>query len=82
MALDNLNIVYAMDERNKEIQILKIMYVDNTAPREKLRTKEWLLKINSMVDFKINRRDDKKEETKTETKDTGEEEEEKKQEQD
>ena len=48
VALDNLNIVYSMDDPNKRVNILKIMYVDNTgsSPREKLRTKEWLLKMN------------------------------------
>ena len=55
VALDNLNIVYGMDEPNKTIHILKIMYVDNTAPMEKLRTKEWLLKMTSMVDFSISK---------------------------
>ena len=48
VALDNLNIVYSMDDPNKRVNILKIMYVDNSgsSPREKLRTKEWLLKMN------------------------------------
>ena len=48
VALDNLNIVYSMDDPNKRVNILKIMYVDNSgsSPREKLRTKEWLLKMS------------------------------------
>ena len=52
VALDNLNIVYSMDDPNKRVNILKIMYVDNSTPQEKLRTKEWLLKMNQMIDFK------------------------------
>ena len=52
VALDNINIVYSMDDANKRVNILKIMYVDNTVPKEKLRTKEWLLKMTEMIDFK------------------------------
>jgi len=40
-----------MDEAKTTIDILKIIYVDNRAPKEKLRTKEWLLKINQMMDL-------------------------------
>lgn len=46
IALDNLNIVYSMDEQHATIDIVKITYADNTQPHEKLRTKEWLLKIS------------------------------------
>jgi len=52
VALDNMNIVYSMDESKKHINILKIIHADNSAPREKLRTKEWLLKMTEMIDFK------------------------------
>jgi len=30
VALDNLNIVYAMDDSKKEVHILKVMYADNS----------------------------------------------------
>lgn len=46
IALDNLNIVYSMDEEHSTINVLKISYMDNSQPQEKLRTKEWLLKIS------------------------------------
>ena len=42
VALDNINIVYSMDDTKKRVNILKIIYVDNAEPAEKLRTKEWL----------------------------------------
>lgn len=32
VALDNLNIVYAMDDVKKEVHILKVMYADNSEP--------------------------------------------------
>ena len=51
VALDNLNIVYAMDDIRKEIHILKVIFADNSQPREKLRTKEWLANISEMIDF-------------------------------
>ena len=44
IALDNLSIVYGMDETHNIINILKIMFSDNSMP--KLRTKEWLQKMN------------------------------------
>ena len=53
MALDNLNIVYAMDDTKKEVVILKVMYVDASQPKEKLRTKEWLASISQMIDFEL-----------------------------
>ena len=54
MALDNLNIVYAMDDIKKEIYILKVMYADNSSKRqEKLRTKEWLATVTDLIDFKV-----------------------------
>ena len=52
VALDNLNIVYSMDDTKKRVNILKIIYVDNAEPAEKLRTKEWLQKMSSLIDFK------------------------------
>ena len=51
MALDNLNIVYKMNEEKTEITILKVLWADNSSPREKLRTREWLLKISELMDF-------------------------------
>ena len=53
VALDNLNIVYAMDDGKKEVHILKVMYADNSQPREKLRTKEWLAAVSEMIDFEL-----------------------------
>lgn len=53
VALDNINIVYAMDDTKKEIHILKVMYADNSQPREKLRTKEWLATVSEMIDFTL-----------------------------
>lgn len=59
VALDNLNIVYSMNQQKTEVKILKIIYVDNTslqnrqnAPHEKLRTKEWLERMNDIMDFR------------------------------
>lgn len=58
MALDNLNIVYTINIKKSEVRIVKILYVDNTKigsqsqPHEKLRTKEWLEKINEMMEFR------------------------------
>ncbi len=52
MALDNLNIVYSMDEEHSKINILKVTYSDNSKPHEKLRTKEWLSKITQLYDIK------------------------------
>ena len=50
MALDNLNIIYKMNEEKTQIYIVKILWADNTQPKEKLRTKEWLLKISEMIE--------------------------------
>ena len=52
VALDNINIVYSMDDSKKRVSILKVIYVDNSEPAEKLRTKEWLQKMTSLIDFK------------------------------
>ena len=58
VALDNLNIVYIMDEEKTEVVIVKIIYVNNTvansikAPDQKLRTKQWLEKMNEIMDFR------------------------------
>lgn len=49
IALDNLSIVYGMDETHNIINILKIMFSDNSMPR--LRTKEWLQKMNQIMDI-------------------------------
>ena len=53
VALDNINIVYAMDDAKKEVTILKLIYVDASLPREKLRTKEWLATVTGMIDFEV-----------------------------
>ena len=50
VALDNLNIIYKMNEEKTEITIVKILWTDNSKPKEKLRTKEWLLKISDLID--------------------------------
>ena len=50
MALDNMNIIYKMNEEKSHINIVKILWADNTQPQEKLRTKEWLLKISEFID--------------------------------
>ena len=50
MALDNMNIVYKMNEEKSHITVVKILWADHTQPREKLRTKEWLLKISEMIE--------------------------------
>ena len=51
MALDNMNIIYTMNYEKTHIHIVKILWVDNSQPKEKLRTKEWLLKISEFIDF-------------------------------
>ena len=51
MSLDNLNIVYKMNEEKTIVTVLKVIWTDNSQPKEKLRTKEWLLKISEILDF-------------------------------
>ena len=63
MALDNMNIVYKMNEEKSHITVVKILWADNTQPREKLRTKEWLLKISEMIEPTI-KQEQEEEETK------------------
>ena len=50
VALDNLNIIYKMNEEKTHIIIVKILWSDNSQPKEKLRTKEWLLKISEIIE--------------------------------
>ena len=65
VALDNLNIVYAMDDVKKEVHILKVMYTDIASEQgdelslhqPKLRTKEWLATITEMIDFSLPNRE-------------------------
>ena len=65
VALDNLNIVYAMDDVKKEVHILKVMYTDvaseqgdeSSLHQPKLRTKEWLATITEMIDFSLPNRE-------------------------
>lgn len=45
-----MNIIYKMNEEKSHINIVKILWADNTQPQEKLRTKEWLLKISEFID--------------------------------
>lgn len=45
-----MNIVYKMNEEKTQIMIIKILWSDNSKPKEKLRTKEWLLKISEFID--------------------------------
>ena len=51
MALDNLNIIYKMNEEKTQVNIIKVIWADNTQPKEKLRTREWLLKISEIMEF-------------------------------
>lgn len=46
-----MNIVYKMNEEKTEIHVMKVIWVDNSKPKEKLRTKEWLLKISEILDL-------------------------------
>jgi hypothetical protein len=39
-----------MNEEKTHVTIVKILWSDNTQPKEKLRTKEWLLKISDLID--------------------------------
>jgi hypothetical protein len=39
-----------MNEEKSHIIIVKILWCDNTQPKEKLRTKEWLLIISEIID--------------------------------
>eukprot|EP00347_Sterkiella_histriomuscorum_P005014 403358232 len=50
VALDNMNIIYKMNEEKTQITIIQVIWSDNTKPKEKLRTKEWLLKISEFID--------------------------------
>lgn len=52
VALDNLHIVYTMNEDMSQLVIVKVLYVNNSEPQEKLRTKEWLEKMNDIMDFR------------------------------
>ena len=58
VALDNLNIVYTMNQDKTEVVIVKIIYVNNSGVgpaagnHEKLRTKEWLEKMDELMDFR------------------------------
>lgn len=45
-----MNIIYKMNEEKTSITIVKILWCDNTQPKEKLRTKEWLLKISELIE--------------------------------
>ena len=58
VALDNLNIVYMMNEDKTNITIVKVIYQNNkkidteqVANSDKLRTREWLEKISEYIDF-------------------------------
>ena len=42
--LDNLEIVYEMDETHEKVLVREILRNDITKPQEKIRTKEWLEK--------------------------------------
>jgi len=42
--LDNLEIVYEMDETHEKVLVCEILRNDITKPQEKIRTKEWLEK--------------------------------------
>ena len=66
VALDNLHIVYTMNTEKTECKVVKILYADNSAPTEKLRTKEWLDKMNEIMDFRGFKQEDGEEEFKNE----------------
>jgi len=51
VALDNMDIVYKMNEAKTEVEVVKILWADNSQPKEKLRTKEWLVKICELFDL-------------------------------
>lgn len=52
IALDNLNLVYSLNEEHSKVEVLKITYCDHSTEKvEKMRTKEWLLKISEMYDI-------------------------------
>lgn len=44
-----MNIVYKMNEEKTQVHVVKILYADNSQPQEKLRTKEWLLKVSEYI---------------------------------
>jgi len=44
-----MNIVYKMNEEKTQVHIVKVLYADNSQPQEKLRTKEWLLKVSEYI---------------------------------
>lgn len=65
IALDNLNIIYTMNKQKTQLNIVKVMLTANKAsvgfipgdkkqmaPSEKLRTREWLEKMNEIMDFR------------------------------
>lgn len=58
IALDNLNIIYTMDESKKEILIVKILIANNSTDKlscDKLRTKKWLEKMTEIIDIRGNK---------------------------
>lgn len=64
IALDNLNIVYTMDQSKTRIEIVKVLFSDASrnsldpheqqvaAPSSKLRTKQWLEKMSEIMDLR------------------------------
>jgi hypothetical protein len=40
-----------MNEEKTQVTIIKVIWADNTQPKEKLRTREWLLKISELMEF-------------------------------
>lgn len=51
-----------MNEEKTHITIVKVIWSDNSSPKEKLRTKEWLVKISEIMDSKQSSQDIKDEE--------------------
>ena len=50
VALDNLNVVYMMNEEKTATKILKVIWADTSqAACERLRTQEWLKSISQML---------------------------------
>jgi hypothetical protein len=57
-----------MNEEKTHVTIVKILWSDNTQPKEKLRTKEWLLKISDLIDSSPQKIGENSSENKTQSK--------------
>lgn len=50
--LDNLEIVYEMDEEHQHVKVIEILQTDLSKPLDKIRTKEWLKKTKEKIQNK------------------------------